>query len=93
MSHYDRTPHRDDELSERLRRALHAEASTTTPHGGGLALIRERVAARPRWLRWWQPVAGLAAAAAVVALAATVASPRASTTVAEPAGDLSLIHI
>ena len=89
MSHPDRppTPAPDDELGERLRRALNAEAGPTTPRGDGLALIRERVATRPGLARWWQPVAGLAAAAAVVAIAVSVGSPRDSMTVAEPAAN------
>ena len=87
MSHHDRTPAPDDELGERLRRALNTEAGSTTPRGDGLALIRERVATRPGFLRWWQPVAGLAAAAAVVAIAVSVGSPQDSMTVAEPAAN------
>ncbi len=91
MSHPDRTPAPDDELGERLRGALNTEAGRTTPRGDGLGLIRERVAARPGFLRWWQPVAGLAAVAglatvaAVVAIAVSVGSPQDSITVAEPA--------
>jgi len=63
------TPHDDTELGERLSQALRAEAHTITPRGDGLRLIRERVAGSGRQLRWWQPVAGLAAAAAVVTVA------------------------
>ncbi len=85
MSQHDRRPDSDLELGERLRRALTAEANTTTPRGDGLELIRERVGTRRGWLRWWQPVAGLAAAAAVVAIAVSVGFPQTSTTVAEPA--------
>jgi spore germination protein GerM len=53
-----------------------------TPRGDGLALIRERVTRSPRW---WQPAAGLAAAAAAVAIAvfALGDTPQQATTVAE----------
>ena len=91
MSNHDRTPDPDVELGERLRRALHTEAGTTVVRGDGLSLIRERVSG-PRLFRWWQPVAGLAAAAAVVAIAAGTFgdSPQSATTVAgEGAGTVA----
>ena len=73
------------ELGERLTRALRTEASTVTPRGDGLGLIRERVAGSSGMPRWWRPVAGLAAAAAAVTVGAIILtdSPRETSTVAE----------
>ena len=63
----------DDELADRLRRALRAEADRVTPTGDGLVRIRERVGHRRRRLSWLRPLLVVTAAAGVASVA--VAAP------------------
>jgi hypothetical protein len=58
----------DDELGDRLRSALRAEAETVQPSEGGLTAIRDRVAPTAPW--WRHPGVLAAAAAVVVGVAA-----------------------
>jgi hypothetical protein len=63
----------EEELADRLRRALRAEADQVMPVGDGLVRIRERVDHRRRRLSWLRPVLLVTAAAGVASVA--VAAP------------------
>ncbi|MDL4771392.1 hypothetical protein [Actinomadura xylanilytica] len=70
------TTHPDDEHSEILRRALHAEADEVIPAGDGLERIRARIEQSERrrvaryWLTpgWTRPVLAVAAAVAIAGI-------------------------